>query len=226
MLEREIEVWQGLLGIGLAAAQTAVAVSLIGSIWYFPALLSIVGVFGIWHLLCTAASRRGEREMLEEDQRRCQRAIEFDHRNAAAHAFLAAVCRKQGRREEAAAEYEIAIGLDPRDTKTRHELKSLLREMQGLETAKRCPRCEGALDASGKTCPQCGWSCSTLKGLRDVWAGGAVKQGLLYGILVSTAVGVVGAVLRLSFEFTFGLLLGLWIVGLVLFLRWVLREGA
>ncbi|UCH33566.1 MAG: tetratricopeptide repeat protein [Armatimonadota bacterium] len=224
ILEREVETWQGILGISTGFALAAVAISLAASPWYYPVLLLIVMVGVVAHMLTVIDNRIRARRMLEEDEARCHEAIEFDDKNAAAHAFLAAVYCKQGRFAEAVSEYERAVELDPHDIETESRLTRLIAEIGERQELPVCPQCESPLDASGATCPECGWSRSTLKGLRDVYASGAVKQGLIYGVIVSTAIGVLSAILGVSMPFTFLVLFIGWLAVLVLFFRWIFRQ--
>ena len=223
MLEREVETWQGVLGMSLGFGLTAVAISLAASPWYYPVVVAIILAAVVWQVGLVVVSRVQQEQMLEDDARRYREAIEFDAKNAAAHAFLAAVYRKQGRLHDAISEYEIALQLDPQDAKVRHDLKALLQELRGADTPPACPRCEAPLDKSGKTCPECGWSRSTVRGLREVHASGALKHGLKYGLLASAAVWIVSLALGISAELTLTLVLVGWLVVIVLFFYWVLR---
>jgi tetratricopeptide (TPR) repeat protein len=223
ILEREVEVWQGVLGITLGIALTSSAISLARSPWYFPVLALTVLAGAVAYILTVLDLRLRERRLLEQDEQRFCEAIEFDQKNSAAHAFLARVYRKQGRLHEALREMETAVALEPNEAQYRANLRALAAEIQEKPGAPICPRCESELDA-GKTCPNCGWSRSTIKGLRDIRQSGVLKQGLFYGILVATGIGILGAVLRISLEFTLTLLLVGWLVcGVVLF-RWFLRQ--
>lgn len=224
ILERELEVWQALLTIGLGLSLTIAAIALALTPWYWPLLLLIVFVDVAIYMGQRLEDRARARRMAGEDIARYREAIEFDDKNAAAHAYLARVYRKQGRLAEAVTEFERAIELDANDAEARRDLKALVAEIQAVEAPPVCPRCQSPLDESGKTCPECGWSRSTAKGLRDVYSSGAVKQGLIWGIVVSTALGVVLTLLRVSIEFTLTLLIVGWIVGFFFLMRWILHQ--
>jgi len=223
MLEREVETWQGVAGMALGFSLTAVAISLAASPWYYPVVAAIILAAVVWQVGCVIAARIQQERMLEDDARRYREAIAFDAKNAAAHTFLAAVYRKQGRLHDAVSEYEIALQLDPQDAPVRHDLNTLLHELRGADTPSACPRCEAALDKSGKTCAQCGWSRSTVKGWREVHASGALKHGVIYGLLAGAAVWIVSLALGISAEFTLTFVLAAWLVLVVLFFYWVLR---
>jgi hypothetical protein len=223
LIEREVEVWQGIVAISAAVVLTIMAISLAMTGWYLPILVCIVFLAVAVHTITIVDERLRAHRMQMEDIERYQKTIEFDEKNAAAHAYLARIYRKQGRFQEALAQYERAAALDPNDAEARRELKALIVQMQALEAAPACPQCESPLDPSGKTCPECGWSRSTIKGLRDVYASGGVKQGLIWGIVVSTAVGIVLTLLRISIQFTLTLLIIGWIIGFLFIMRWILR---
>lgn len=223
ILEREIEAWQGLLGIAVGAALTSTAIALAKSPWYFPVLALIIVAGAAAYMLTLIDLRIRERRLLEQDEQRFREAIEFDEKNAAAHAFLARVYRKQGRLEEALRELENALALEPNEAQYRASLRALAAEIQTKPGAPSCPRCESALD-EGKTCPECGWSRSTIKGLRDIHQSGVLKRGLLYGMLVATGIGILGAIMRISLAFALTLLLAGWLVCGVLLFRWFLRQ--
>jgi len=224
ILEREVEVWQGLVGILVGVTLTVIAVSLAMSPWYFSVLALIVLIGVIAHALRVMDTRIRERLMVEEDEQRFREAIEFDEKNAAAHAFLGRLYHREGRLQEALGELQRAAALDPNDARARSDLKALVEEMEARPAPPGCPRCESPLDASGKTCPQCGWSRSTVKGLRDIYAAGVLKRAVLYALLVSTGIGILGAILRIALAFTLTLLLVGWVVGVVLLFRWFLRQ--
>ena len=224
ILEHDLEVWQGLASIGLGLSLGVVTIVLALTPWYWPLLLLIVLLDVAVYMGRHLEERVRARRMAEEDIARYREAIEFDEKNAAAHAYLARVYRKQGRLHDAIAEYEQALELDANDAEARRELKTLVAEVQAVEAPPKCPRCESPLDASGKTCPECGWSRSTIEGLRDVYASGVVKQGLIWGFVVSTAVGIALTLLRVSIEFTLTLLIVGWIVGFIFLMRWILHQ--
>ena len=224
MLEREVEGWQGVLGMCLGVVLTALAISLAASPWYFPALTLMLFVGVLAYMLTLIDNRIRARRMIREDLARYREAIEFDDKNAAAHAFLGKLYRKQRRRREALAEYERAVELDPNDTESRSIVRALAEEVLGEPDLPRCPRCEAPLDPAAKTCLECGWSRSTVKGLRDVYASGWFKHTLLYAILISAGAWLLARILGTSVELTLTFLLVGWLVWLVLYFWWLLRE--
>lgn len=224
LLEGEVEGWQAVLGMSLGLVLTVMAVSLAASLWYYPVLVSIILAGVVAYMLGAIESRIRERRMLEDDAARFLQAIEFDEKNAAAHAFLARVYRKQGKLQDAVGEYERAVELDPHDQEARSDLRYLLARMQQADGPIRCPRCETPFDAAGKTCPECGWSRSTIKGLRDVYASGALKRALLYGLSLTAGVGIISLLLGVSVEYTLTFLLVGWLAWVVLYFWWLLRD--
>jgi tetratricopeptide (TPR) repeat protein len=224
MLDRDVETWQGLLGISTGVVLTVTAVSLATSPWYFPIVMFTALAATIAQTAGSVANRIRERQMLEEDAERFRAGIEFDEKNAAAHAFLAAVYRKQGRLKEAVAEYEIALALDPNDGASRANLKALAEQLQAREIVVRCPRCDTLLDAGRKSCPQCGWSRSTVQGLRELYTKGDLKRALIYSVLVTAGIGIYSLVFRVSLQLSLTVLLAGWLACVVLFFYWVVRE--
>lgn len=223
MVEREVEVWQGLVVIGVVVGLTGTAISLASGPWFYLPLLCIILLFLIGHMARVLEVRVQEQQMLEDDVRRYREAIEFDARNAAAHAFLAAVYHKQGRLEEAIGEYEIAVELDPQDAKSRSRLKALARRLQEQPEFVRCPKCESELSAATKTCPKCGWSRAVVQGLREMRERGDFKRLLIAAIAVAFGIPVLSLLLRISIESTMTLLMLGWMVCVVFYFYWILR---
>jgi len=224
LFEREIEVWQGLVALSVGIGLIVMAVSLALSPWYFPSLALTVLVVVIAYLGSIIETRIRWRRLLAEEEARYLEAIRFDDKNAAAHGYLASAYRQQGRLQEALDEYQRAIALDPNDPEWQAQLKALMVQIEETQAPLVCPRCEMPLDAAGKTCPKCRWSRSTLKGLRDVYAGGAVKRALIYGLLITAGVAVLARILGASVALTLTFLLVGWLACVVLYFWWLLRE--
>jgi tetratricopeptide (TPR) repeat protein len=224
LFEREIEVWQGLVGICFGAGLTVMAISLALSPWYFPSLALIFLIAVTVYLGSLIEMRVRWRRLLAEEEARYLEAIRFDEKNAAAHGYLARVYRQQGRLEDALDQYQQAIALDPNDLEWPAKLKVLMAQIEEIQASPPCPRCEAPLDAAGKTCPKCGWWRSAVKGLRDVWASGAVKRGLVYGLVICAAVGVLARILGASVALTLTFVLVSCLAGVVLYCWWLLRE--
>ncbi len=218
ILEREVEPWQGLIGVSLALGATAVAVSLAATAWYYAALVSVILIIVVWHVARAVEAGVREQQMLAQDAQRYQEAIELDGKNAAAHEFLADVYRRQGRLEDAVAEYEIAVGLSPDDTQVRGKLNAAVRELQEREGPRSCPRCDRPLEGARIACPDCGWSRPVVREPQALTAV-AVKRALAYSALVTAAVVILSLVGRFPIEAAVTALLLAWLACAALFLR-------
>ncbi len=114
-----------------------------------------------------AADRRLHRRFDEEDIAKYLEALDLDPKNVAAHSLLADVYRRQGRLEEALAEYEAAVRLSPDLPQERFwvdRLRAMIdRKQHGLDLHGKpevletpCPACGALVGAKEANCPECG----------------------------------------------------------------------
>jgi len=218
ILEREVEVWQGLIGASLAVGAIVLAVSLAASAWYYPSLTLVIFIMVIWHVARAVEAGVRQQQMLAQDAQRYLEAIEADGKNAAAHEFLADVYRRQGRIEEAIAEYEIAVALDPDDTEVRGKLNGAVRELQERAGPQSCPRCNRSLEEAAGACPGCGWSRTVTRAPQALTAQ-ALGRALACSALASAAVVILSIVGRFSIQAAVTALLLAWLACAALFLR-------
>lgn len=225
IVEREVEGWQGALGMMFAFMIAAMAIWHAKSPWYLAILSFGALVTGMAHMAGVLESRVRAHQMLQADAERYLEAIELDEKNAAAHAFLAAVYRKQGRLEDAIREWEIASALDRNDGESRRRLKLAVRDLQQWEGAVRCPRCDAMLGPGRRTCPNCDWSRSVLGGLRRLDATGDSKRLAQAAGLVTVLVVVWGLIFRMSAAETVTLVVLAWSACVAAYFYWALRES-
>jgi tetratricopeptide (TPR) repeat protein len=157
LVEQKVELWEAVLLAGLAVSMLAVGVSTMGSLWY---LLALVGNISLAVLVCWVmlSPRSGSlKRLLEQDERAALAAIERDFTNAAAHAFLGDIYRKQGRFDQAIEQYRIAQSLVPSLPGERQRLDELIAraEEQAADT-RRCPHCGKFMPRRSGFCPHCG----------------------------------------------------------------------
>lgn len=152
---------------------TGLALAAMGALLIFPFLIwQTQGT--VWMFLCVAVvvagcaalprlTARADKRMLnclrEEDIAKYRRVIEFDPKNAAAHAFLADAYAQSGLYDEAIEEYQKAIELDPHHTHAeRWKLQKAIDAKQG-KTRPRiivCDECQGETPHGNKVCAHCG----------------------------------------------------------------------
>ncbi len=133
-------------------------------------LFIFVLIVGALAVVLTGLSRTADRRLHQrfddEDVEKYLAALDLDPKNVAAHSLLAKVYRRQGRLEEALAEYKEALRLSPELQEERYWIDRLMVMIE--EKAQRqtrparvgrdspCTDC-GAIVAGDETiCPNCG----------------------------------------------------------------------
>ena len=118
-------------------------------------------------LYSRAADRRLHQHFDEEDIKKYLAALEFDPKNVAAHSLLADTYRRQGRLEEALAEYREAVRLSPDLQHERYWIDRLMimieRKEQGQSLHYQeavqetpCPACGALVPPEVDRCQECG----------------------------------------------------------------------
>jgi len=169
-IDKRLQAWEA---VGLLAVLLVVLFVVVGYVvqngFVAVALLVVVtaALVGAVSLYAKAADRRRHQQFDAEDIGKYLEAIDLDPKNVAAHSLLANVYRRQGRLEEALAEYEEAVRLSPDLSQERYwidRLKVLIeRKEQGqdlyVQEALRdspCPVCGAIISGAETACPECG----------------------------------------------------------------------
>jgi tetratricopeptide (TPR) repeat protein len=155
-LEREID------GFELAVSLCVLFSFAIGIFLYWRSHVKWL-LSAMFATLCIAVvllGRRQERQLArrlrQDDFDRCYRLLQFDPRNASAHARLGDLFMQEGHVDQAMASYQNAVALAPRESEARARLQRAIETKQRMITdGVDCPRC-GARSVRGSPyCVQC-----------------------------------------------------------------------
>ena len=133
------------------------------------ALVVVVGGGLVWamSLYAKVADRRLHQQFDEEDIAKYTAALDLDPKNVAAHSLLADLYRRQGRLEEALAEYREAVRLSPELQKERYWIDRLMLQIEHRAKGKGitepqigrdspCPDCGAIIPGTEVACSECG----------------------------------------------------------------------
>ncbi|MCS6861640.1 MAG: tetratricopeptide repeat protein [Abditibacteriales bacterium] len=130
-----------------------------GTIWMFLGVAGMVAGCAALPYLSAQRDKCLLNRLREEDIAKYRRAIEFDPKNAAAHAFLADAYMESGLYDEAIEAYQKAIELDPHHTRPeRWKLQKAIDAKQGKTRPRLlvCDACQGETPHGNRVCAHCG----------------------------------------------------------------------
>jgi len=152
-----LEAWEGASLLVACAIFVGLTIVMAGTPGYILMLLALAVGAVAARVTSRLGDRALERRFLDEDERSAREAIQFDYKNAAAHALLGDVLRKRGRLREAIVEYEVSLNLQPDQPEEHRKLETAVRELalqEGTETI--CPHCNATWPRGARNCPECG----------------------------------------------------------------------
>ncbi|MFB3879953.1 MAG: tetratricopeptide repeat protein [Armatimonadota bacterium] len=189
-----------LLMLGLLSL-TSYAVSLLFSSGPGVAVIAAVvfGGAGALRVLAAWSDRRLADHLDEDEVAKYKQAVEDYPDNPYPHSLLADVYRRLGQREDAIAEYEAALALDPSLREERYWLGRIQTELD-REAGKvmACPRCGALRRGKEAACAECGRPYSTVETWshrfrrmeargKAVWLGGALGALIVLGATAALA---------------------------------------
>lgn len=215
-LERILAGWEAIGLFTGCVIFTGLTISAATGPAYFLMLLAMVGIAGGCWIGTRLSERSLRKRLIEEDETKARKALEFDYNNVAAHSLLADVYARRGQWAKAIEEYEISLELQPGQPEERFKLEQAVRRLSIAEGRSReCPSCGAEWPKESQTCPECGRSSRAVVLLRKWLTGGGVET-LGWGAIAILAIGVLLLTVQLLAAALAVLAVALWLGSIAL----------